>query len=165
MTEKGNPNSIVRTLDLAESAPDLGDVKDKKHLMIIVLSAAGVSPTTVSREVGCSKQTVYNVLERYSLTEAIRDGVALQKVIIGTAIGGIMIDALSCLRDKVADFDKMKPRELIGIVQMCADVMNRIGPVEGTKRKASKAGLLSRLKEGSGKSQGDDSGKSHGDTQ
>lgn len=143
-----NPDGILGALDIVQYAPDLSEIKNRKHVQILVLAAAGISPTTIARECDVSRQTVYTVIEKYDLSGPLKDGIALQKIILATAIGATMVDAISALREKVKDFSTMKPREIIGLIQMCADVMNRIGKVEVPKSAGGRESIVDRLKRG-----------------
>jgi len=148
LSSRVNPDGMLGALDIVQFAPDLSSIDNRKHIEILVLAAAGISPTTIARECGVSRNTVYVVVEKYNLKDAIRDGIALQKVILGTAIGATMVDAISALRSKVGDFSEMKPREIVGLIQMCADVMNRIGKIEQPRKDVKRASIVDRLKNG-----------------
>jgi predicted DNA-binding protein YlxM (UPF0122 family) len=122
---------------IPEQYPELRDIPIR-DAQIILLASAGIEKTTIAEAMDISRQTVYDILGKYKITDMIRGGVNLQAMLTRAQIGTLMVEAASELMNKKSELKAMNARQLLDVVQKCAGTMTCI-KVNTEERKPSQS--------------------------
>lgn len=120
---------------IPEQYPELRDIPIR-DAQIILLASAGIEKTTIAEAMDISRQTVYDILGKYKITDMIKGGINLQAMLTRAQIGTLMVEAASELMNKKSELKGMGARQLLDIVQKCASTILSIR-VNAEERKAS----------------------------
>lgn len=111
------------------------------HAEIIMLSAIGMTPTTVAERVEVSRQTVYDVLKKYDVYAIIKQGMDLQKLFIASQLGSIMVEAITALNsdENLKRVKSMPPLQMMEFVNKAAQIVEKLNPrpIEVVKSESS----------------------------
>lgn len=107
---------------IPEQYPELKDIP-LRDAQIILLASAGIEKTTIAEGMDISRQTVYDVLNKYKITDMIRGGINLQAMLTRAQVGTLMVEAASELMNKKSELKGMNARQLLDVVQKCASTI------------------------------------------
>lgn len=107
---------------IPEQYPELKDIPIR-DAQIILLASAGIEKTTIAEAMDVSRQTVYDILGKYKITDMIKGGINLQGMLTRAQIGTLMVEAASELMNKKSELKQMNARQLLDIVQKCASAI------------------------------------------
>lgn len=134
--------TLLRTYPQLKALP-------KDHLQIVILTIAGMGPNAVSDTVGVTRQTVWNVLQKYNIAAIISDSMGLQRMLLANSLGSMAVDALAALTQKRDELKKMSASSLLEFINKCLTMSDTIRPKDSGERKSAKQ-LLEQLKEEDG---------------
>lgn len=130
---------------IPEQYPELRDIPIR-DAQIILLASAGIEKTTIAESMDVSRQTVYDVLGKYKVTDMIKGGINLQAMLTRAQIGTIMIEAAAELMNKKAEIKRMNAKQLLEVVQKCAQTIQSIKVSEVEQKKPAIHNPLDELK-------------------
>ena len=111
------------------------------HAEIIMLTAIGMTPTTISEHVGVSRQTVYDVLKKYDVYGIIKQGMDLQKLFLAAQLGSVMVEAITALNsdENLRKIKSMPPSQIIDFASRAAQIIEKLNPrqIEVVKSESS----------------------------
>lgn len=110
---------------IPEQYPELRDIPIR-DAQIILLASAGIEKSTIAEAMDISRQTVYDILGRYKITDMIKGGINLQAMLTRAQIGTIMVEAAAELMNKRGELKQMNARQLLDIVQKCSGTIGAI---------------------------------------
>jgi hypothetical protein len=141
------PRGAVVELDymsIIDSYPQLRDMPPR-DAQIVMLFAAGMTQAGIGQYLNISKSTVTAVLEKYDVSRVIRKSVELQRLLLANSIGSIMVSAITQVRKKVDEFQKMPVAQIVSILKQCVEIQKSLQPSEQVKSDDSKE-LIERLR-------------------
>lgn len=130
---------------IPEQYPELRDIPIR-DAQIILLASAGIEKTTIAESMDVSRQTVYDVLGKYKVTDMIKGGINLQAMLTRAQIGTIMIEAAAELMNKKSEIKRMNAKQLLEVVQKCAQTIQSIKVSEVEQKKPAIHNPLDELK-------------------
>lgn len=139
---------VINEPVLLRMYPQLRELPNN-HIQIVVLTIAGLSPTTISEIVGVTRPTVYNVLEKYNIKGIISDSIELQRMLLANSIGTLAVEALAALGQKKDAFKAMSPTVLLAFIKDSLGLADAIRPKRTEAAKTPKE-LIQSLKEENG---------------
>lgn len=130
---------------LPEQYPELKDIPIR-DAQIILLASAGIEKTTIAEAMDVSRQTVYDILGKYNITDLIKGGVNLQAMLTRAQIGTIMMEASAELMNKKHELKKMTAKQLLDVVQKCSQTIQGIKVEQNEKKEITISNPLDELK-------------------
>lgn len=130
---------------IPEQYPELRDIPIR-DAQIILLASAGIEKTTIAEAMDISRQTVYDILSKYKISDMIRGGINLQAMLTRAQIGTIMVEAAAELMNKRSELKQMNARQLLDIVQKCASTVGMIKVSQPEQSNTSVVNPLDELK-------------------
>lgn len=130
---------------IMETYPQLKEMP-KKHAEIILLYAVGMKAKEIADHKGIARQSVYDVIGKYDVAKMIAQGMTLQKLMLASSLGIVMIHAMNQIRGKVGEMSKMGLRDIVSLLQKLVEIQTVLNPPELPKHSETPSALIDELK-------------------